>query len=61
MAEGVNSYQLEPKEDERFYSSRAKAVIEAVFNERLKGTTFDASKSGEITEELSRVIRSRIK
>jgi hypothetical protein len=50
MAEGGNTYQLEPKEDERFYSSRARAIIEAVFSEKLKGTSFDASKSGDITE-----------
>lgn len=50
MAEGGNTYQLEPKEDERFYSSRARAIIEGVFNEKLKGTTFDSSRSGDITE-----------
>lgn len=38
MAEGGNTYQLEPKEDERFYPSKAKAIIESIFNERLKGT-----------------------
>lgn len=50
MAEGGNTYQLEPKEDERFYPSRAKAIIEAVFNEKLKGNTYDSSKSADITE-----------
>ncbi len=61
MTEGGNTYQLEPKEDERFYPSRAKAIIESVFNEKLKGVTFDSSKSGDIAEELARIIRSRVK
>ena len=61
MAEIGNTYQLEPKEDERFYPSRAKAIIEAVFTEKLKDTSFDASKSADVTEELARVIRSRMK
>ena len=38
MAEGGNTYQLEPKEDERFYPSKAKVIIESILNEKLKGT-----------------------
>lgn len=49
MAEG-NTFQLEPKEDERFYPSKAKVIIEAVFNEQLKGTAYDSSKAADVTE-----------
>lgn len=55
------TYQLEPREDERFYPSRAKTIIEEVLNEKLKGTTYDSSKSADITEDLGRVLRSRVK
>lgn len=49
MAEGMYTYQLEPKEDERFYPSRAKAIIEEILNEKLKGTTYNSGKSAEVT------------
>ena len=39
------TYQLEPKEDERFYPSRVKTLIEETLNEKLKGTSFDSGKS----------------
>ena len=45
MAEGMYTYQLEPKEDERFYPSRVKTLIEETLNEKLKGTAFDSGKS----------------
>lgn len=61
MAEGMYTYQLEPKEDERFYPSRAKAILEETLNEKLKGTTFNSGKSAEITEELAQLIRSKVK
>jgi hypothetical protein len=50
MADGMNTYQLEPKEDERFYPTRAKGIIEQVFTEKLKGTVYDPAKSADITE-----------
>lgn len=61
MAEGMYTYQLEPKEDERFYPSKARAIIEEILNERLKGSAFNASKSAEVTDDLSQQIRSRVK
>lgn len=61
MTEGAYTYQLEPKEDERFFPSKVKAIIQDVMNEKLKGMVFDANKSAEVTEELSQSIRTKVK
>lgn len=41
MTEVGNTYQTEPSPDEMFYSSKARKIIEEVFTEKLKGTTYD--------------------
>ena len=61
MTEAGNTYQLEPHQDEIFYPSKAKNIIEEVFNEKLKGTRYDLSNASEITEELARHIRAKVK
>jgi hypothetical protein len=38
-----------------------KAIIESVLTDKLKTATYDAANSAELTEELARVIRSRVK
>ena len=54
MTEGGNTYQLEPTQDEVFYPSRAKTIMEEVFNQKLKGTTYDLGNASEITEDLAK-------
>jgi hypothetical protein len=61
MTEAGNTYQLEPLPDEVFYPSRARRIIEEVFNDKLKGAKYDLGNAQEITEELSKIIRSKIK
>lgn len=54
MAEGGNTYQLEPKDDERFYPSKVKKIIEAILNEKLKGTVYDSQKASDVTEDITK-------
>lgn len=50
MTEAGNTYQLEPSPEEVFYPSKARKIIEDVFTEKLKGTTYDLGNAQEITE-----------
>lgn len=38
-----------------------RAIIESVLVEKLKTATYDASNNADLTEEVSRIIRSRVK
>ncbi len=38
-----------------------KAIVESVLTEKLKNVAYDAANSAELTEELARIIRSRVK
>lgn len=45
----------------RFFPAKAKSIIEDILTTKLKNIQYDASKSAELTEEIARAIRSRIK
>jgi hypothetical protein len=46
---------------QRFYPAKAKAIIEEVLTQKLGKIQYDPTRSAEMSEELSRVIRTRIR
>jgi len=55
------TYQMEPKEEERFYPSKVKKEIRRILEERLKDETYDHASAALLTEELTKTIRDRLK
>lgn len=62
------TYQLEPKDDERllnylfrFYPSRVNGIVKSIFEERLANEVFDPNNSPNLVEELTKIIRLRVK
>ena len=45
----------------RFYPSKVTAIIKSVFEERLAKEVFDRNTSPNIVEELTKIIRLRVK
>lgn len=55
------TYQLEPKDDERFYPSKVSAIVQSILQERLANEVFDPNNSPNLVEELTKIIRLRVK
>ena len=45
----------------RFYPSKIKKILKSVIDERLKNEVFDANTSPALCEELTSMIRARVK
>lgn len=59
MAE--NTYQLEPKEDERFLPGAVRRVIQDVFREKLENSTYEPLSAQATAAEVCGLIRQRMK
>eukprot|EP01017_Pseudomicrothorax_dubius_P002932 TRINITY_DN10280_c0_g1_i1.p1 TRINITY_DN10280_c0_g1~~TRINITY_DN10280_c0_g1_i1.p1 ORF type:complete len:128 (+),score=21.61 TRINITY_DN10280_c0_g1_i1:35-418(+) len=56
------TFQTEPREDERFYPSQVRAVIESVLNDNLNAKTdYDPVQSGKLCNDLSTRVREAVK
>ncbi len=61
------TYQLEPKDEERyiikfrFYPQKVNAIIKSIFEERMANEVFDANNAPNLVEELTKIIRLRVK
>ena len=45
----------------RFYPSKVSAIVKSIFEERLAKEVFDPNTSPNIVEELTKIIRLRVK
>ena len=59
MAE--NTFQLEPKEDERFLPGAVRRVIQEVFQEKLDNSTYDHVSAQTTAADVCSLIRQRMK
>ena len=61
MAMDTYTYQLEPKEDERFLPAPVKKIIEEVLAQKLEGQTYDNLAAQTQALEISDIIKQRCK
>jgi hypothetical protein len=55
------TYQLEPKEDERFLPAQVKQIVNDVFTEKLQGQEYDNAAAQQQALEISEIIKRRCK
>jgi len=56
-----NTWRLEPRENERFYPSKAKALIEEVILRNLKDKEYDHTTSKTMAESIAEQIKMAVK
>ena len=56
-----NTYRLEPRENERFYPSKVKAVIEDIILRNVKDKDYDHSTAKTLAESIADQIRASVK
>jgi hypothetical protein len=61
IAEGQNTYILEPKEEEKFYPSKVRKIIEEIFQEKLRTHNYDPNVTPVLSEDVVKLIRARIR
>ena len=55
------TYQLEPRDKERFFPSKVRAVVQECIEDYLEENQWEESKSPEICEDLTRLVRKKVK
>lgn len=55
------TYQLEPKEDERFMPGAVRRVVQEVFQEKLDGSSYNPAIAQTTAVEVCSIIRQRIR
>lgn len=56
-----NTYRLEPREQERFYPHKVKAIIEEVVSTKLEDKEFDYAEAKRQAEEIVHEVKERVK
>ncbi len=56
-----NTYRLEPRENERFYPSKAKQIIKDIIEKHLKDKEYDHAMAKTQSEKISEEIKAAIK
>ncbi|CAD8065281.1 unnamed protein product [Paramecium primaurelia] len=58
---GANTFVVEPKDEEKFYPSKIRKVIQEIMDDKLKNETYDANNTPILAEELVKKIRNKIR
>ncbi|CAD8066287.1 unnamed protein product [Paramecium sonneborni] len=58
---GANTFVIEPKDEEKFYPSKVRKVIQEIMDDKLKNETYDANNTPNLAEELVKRIRSKVR
>ncbi|CAD8075366.1 unnamed protein product [Paramecium sonneborni] len=58
---GANTFLVEPKDEEKFYPSKVRKVIQEIIDDKLKDETNDANNTPILAEELVKRIRSKVR
>ncbi|XP_063683896.1 dynein light chain Tctex-type 5-B-like [Bolinopsis microptera] len=56
-----NTFQLEPKDNQKFPTKKAEDVIKAIFNSNLRDKKYISDSSRNLTTNLSELIRTQVK
>lgn len=56
-----NTYQLDPREDQRFPTKKAEDVIKSVFAAHLTDKKYNADQSKSLTTQLTELIKTQVK
>ena len=56
-----NTYRLEPRENERFYPSKVKTIVEDIVYKHLKDMEYDHAGVKTLSEKIVSEVRSAIK
>lgn len=56
-----STHRMEPKDDEKFYPSAVKKVINDILNEKLTGVTYDDKVAQSLALEISNLVKIKCK
>ncbi|GAB6020033.1 Tctex1 domain-containing protein 2 [Chamberlinius hualienensis] len=59
--EGINTYRIRPKIENRFRQTAVKECIRSILQEELGGKTYSSNEAGQWTKRLSTLIKDKIK
>lgn len=55
------TYQMKPKDDQRFIPADVKGIIEEILNRQLKDVAYDAQTCKQLSLKLSEEVRDKVK
>ena len=58
---GNQHYRIEPRDDERFYPSAVRRIVNEVLNEKLQGVSYDDKVAQALALEISNVVKMKCK